>query len=72
MPVLQAAKEGRAEFIVIGIGSALNVPQHGQLLGVRHRQRSQQQSIDQREDRCVRAHAKSQRQQRHGRKARRL
>src|ERR1700677_1267611 len=61
VPGFQTAKQRRAEKIVILVRRSIQIAQHGQLLGVRHWKWPQQQSVDQREDRRVRAHAQSKR-----------
>ena len=67
--VFQGAKHGRAEAVVwIGVVGAGKV-NHGKFIGVRHRQRPQQQAVDEREDRGVGAQTQSQRQNRGERKA---
>jgi hypothetical protein len=65
MPFFQGAKQRCAKAVERAV--VVREVHHGQLIRMWHRQRPQQQSIDQREDRRVRAQPQSQRQNRgHG------
>ncbi len=71
MPTLQAAEEGSTESIV-GLRSTLLHAQHYQLLAMRHRERSQQEPVDQGEDCGIRSYTQRQGQERNGRETGRL